>query len=371
MSIMFFEGFDYYGDWTDTEKNPFLRRELWHQQENIDGTSFQSRNNGQAMRLNTNITSTGTQYLYIRMQSQPNLGPNHFICGFAFMKESIGQGNPYLIRFNMDYSNSSYLLIEAISDTLDLTIRFSLYDYGGAGLIVDETVIGIEAGIWHYIEVDLKLVAPKHLNAWINGLQVVNAQNLTLTGWMDKLDYFYICAAKDSFHPGGIWYDDLYLLDASDASDGSTFQSRLGPISIRPVPLTGDGGTSQFAAKSGGARYVEVDEPGVNDKDDSFIFETRPDRTQLFTVNPIDGASPVLALMHSIVHKQSTPSNDVASFSFEATKSGSTYSNVVSAPLQDAYRLNSQYYIDSPDGTALNQTNIAATEFGLKSNEGT
>lgn len=369
MSVKFFEGFDLYGDWSDPEKSPFVRREMWRTSESVSGLSFQSRNNGNAMRLNTDVTNNLSSYTFIRLVTQDNLNLTHFICGFAFMKESVGSSAdrpPHLIKFDAAYTDSNYFLVEAFSEPLDLSIRFSFYDAGGPGLIVDETITGIEAGIWHYVEVELNLDAPqKYVKGWINGAEVVNA-DINPTFYWDKLDYINICPAKEIYHTGGIWYDDFYLLDASDASQGSVFQNRLGPIQIRPVPLTADSGASNWVASGGGAKYLEVDEqPGASDLDATYISVDSAPQTQLFDVQTYDASLPIIALTSFAAVKQPDPTLGVANLSFVAD------SEVTPNPavLQNVYRLISNNYVTLPGG-ALTAAVVDATKFGIRSEVG-
>lgn len=386
MSILVFEGFDLYGNYGNSEQDLMSRRGFWNgAYENIDGLDFDSRFQGQAMRLRTDITSNLSQYDFIKVGSSELLNDtNTIVGGFAFMKEEAGAtGDGYAVTMVSLYGESKhspgaddvdYRVVIALKEnpTTDFNLFCYMYnDYVGQPFMGGE-VPNLLPGIYHYVEFEAKSDDPTHFKVWVNGKLEIDVSGLD--PWPNQTDYsgfrsVYLHAAKANYHPGGFWIDDMYLLDALDASDGAVFQQRLGPIQIRPMPATGDGTPSEWLALSNGAKYLEIDEqPGPSDLDGSYVATSVAPQTQMFTVTAHDADLPILAVTSYAAIKQSVPATNVAKMAFIANDGTEQVDNKDTV-LQGGYRLFWQDYTAMPGGNPLNVSNIQAAEWGVRSLE--
>lgn len=375
MSVILFEGFDNYGNFLDGERDIRVRRDVWTHYYNYTGDTpsgfeFEPRNNGNAMRVLTTNTNNLSSPIYMWV-STPYAAPNLFstpklIGGFAYKKvdpNSTTDNAHYILSVcgdNRVFQSSGYGYFYIYfggtvnPDTID--IGFALT--GGSPLVVPNMAIDQ----YHYIEFELTGGLAPTGNIWINNRFVGS-----ITGGYRITDFtsLFLHPLKSNYHPGGQWYDDLYLLDGNDDSQGATYQSRLGPIIVRPTQLIADGSPSQWAASSGGAKYQDVDEiPGESDLDVTTINTQWAPRTQMFKVAAQDTQQLIGAYAAAVV-KQDYPDINTSELALVAND-GTEEEYVFPDFLQNKYRMFWKNYVTMPNGDPLTKANIEAASWGVR-----
>ena len=378
MSILFFEGFDTYGtDTTNIETGIGSREEVWGG--GVSEWSAEcvtaSRNNGLTFSP-TSGASTATPTVNYSGLFRSAVGDGaipHAIAGIAaltpFNFYSNDDGPTILSFYGENLSNSQLYQLAWIklwpNGSLPNTFKAEIKAYNTSSVFIDN----LADGVWHYYEMefDSQSVGNVWQRVWING-GLVSERKLTTSSIFDCHRVGMSGAfGADASEAIRIHYDDMYFLDAGDDSQGAQFQSRLGPIQIRPVPLTSDGLTSSWTASSGGAKFQDVDEqPGPNDLDATYISTGAAPQTQLFRATAHDAELPIIAVTTFASVKQPDPTTGIAKIAIMADDQ----EDIKPGVLQGIYRTFSQNYVTLPGG-ALSVPVIEATEFGVRSIEGT
>lgn len=377
MSIVAFEGFDTYNDSaTDAERGLMSRSDLWgNRMNNGDGvyTAVRARNGGQCMYFDSGTSTSGPTSFYTKTWDR-----SHIITGIAFNNEQFDyyaySGGPRVLGIisQRDINNNTNGRIECRlwpDNSPPYTCRMEIYGRESADTGTAHTyhVPALARDVWHYIEIEY-IEAPTNIGrVWVNSTLVADIP------WTKDCTPCLAVgfSGSHSSETNRIWYDDMYILDGADSSDGAAFQSRLGPISIRPTVLKGDAQT-EWDASAGGDRYKEVDENGAHDGDSSFITTPTANLVQHFKTTALDVSNTILAVTVLAAAKQNPVGLQSSNFIFEA-KEGANQDDVPNvSPLQPAYRQFSADYPTAPDGSGFTKEDVESIDWGVRSvGEGT
>jgi len=362
MSVIFFEGFDLYGQDNSDTQTGLMSRDVWTSQFLRFSTlaRLQPRNNGLDFSP-TSGTSTVAPYVHPTSTSL-NQPTKRAVAGIAFKSENFAyygfEDGPTVLCINSAYLYAKLWANGGAPGTY--RIEVVCYD---TSYWIDNMV----HGEWNYIELEYDNTgATSVYKCWLNGSLQVDHTDTSLRidpHWTGMSGSY---GGSDPTYPNRIVYDDMYFLDCMDDSDGTLFQNRLGPIQIRPCPLIADSGSSNWVSNLGGSKYLAVDEqPGPNDLDLSYISTNTAPQTQLFRCSTYDANLPIIAVTSFASVKQPDPSLGVAQFAFRADGN----EHIEPLPLQNSYRLFSHNYATLPLGN-ITASIIEATNFGIRSIQG-
>jgi len=372
MSIIAFEGFDTYSaSMLDAERGLSSRSDLWGNVLNQgDGSNIavRPRNGGQCMYFDSGTSTVPPYSFYTKTWSR-----NHVITGVAFNSEEFsyyGYDDGPTVLGVLSGRDTASLQSGRIACKLwknnspEGTFRMEIYGRESADTEVSHTyyVDALSEYVWHYVEIEY-IAAPANVGrVWVNSTLVADIP------WTKDCTLNLAVGMSGSYSStvNRLWYDDMYILDGADSSDGAAFQSRLGPISIRPTVLNADAQT-EWDALSGGARYEEVNETYVHDGDLSYISTPTANLVQHFKTTAVDVSNPVLAVTVMAALKQDPVGLASSNVIFEAKQGGSQSDVVNVSPLQPSYRQFSADYPVTPAGSAFTKAAIEAMDWGVRS----
>jgi len=368
MSIIALEGFDFYGETSgvanaDTETNIRSRISLWAN--NSTKAVYADSDSGHAVAFRGNQNDSAQPAMFYTQYSVGGKNYLHHVGGLSVHSQPFNyysyDRSPYVVGM----SCGSLVSVKARKST-DTGTNFIFELNLPGGTIID--IAEVSDGIDHFLEWDFNITSGVELayKFWVNG-------NLQLDGAHANASYTECSrwglgsTTRDSsdYYTGCLWLDHMYLLDAEDASQGAAFQSRLGPLIIRPTNIVANG-TNQFSPAGAASNWEAVKEsPGPNDKDATYAMTSSVPRTQAFKAQVVDSGLSMLAITAIAAVKQDTPAIGIADLSFHASD-GTTQTDASGAALQSVYRQLTHDYVVMPDSSPINVANLEAAEWGIK-----
>lgn len=366
MSLKILEGFDLYKPQPDTTidrvQGILSNVDIWWDIAPEFSHNYIARNGGQAFHALVEDSINARTLI----TEDDIFNANHVIFGFAFQvpptlnpSESVTSSNPICSLLG---SSPLYISYQVSDPRTSTEYRLQFYQGG-----IVYTAQFLLPGVWYYIEVDIKAAsdASRHFKVYINGALVFDGLGSLSS---QPFTTFSMSNLRFSFASDGYYFDDFYLLDAEDASDGPGFQVPLGPISIRPMNTASDALPSDWSSTEP-TKAQGVDEyPGEHDLDVSTnSISDVGENTQMFNVTAQDATWPVIAVQAQASIRQPGLFTGSAQMYFVADDGAESETLINQFSANVEYRTFVRHYAKMPDGTAVDRTKIESAKWGFRS----
>src|SRR5579872_223562 len=239
--LRWIEGFESFG--TTPGNNPVGFAAKWNC--SLGDSSYTvraGRINGQSLRLPTNLIPV----------FGPTLGtPQTVVVGFGFYQDAFASAQQ-IVQFRDGPAYQGSVVIQT-----DGTWKYHRGDsqIGGPSL-GQSSGHGASASAWIYVEIKVKFhgsTGTVEIHVDGNSVLSLTGQNTSQTGNAFCTNIAFQGSSGGSDHTQ---LDDIYMLDTT----GSYNNDFLGPVNIKVLWATSDGGTNQFTPSSGANHYDRVNE---------------------------------------------------------------------------------------------------------------